>query len=749
MDVVQESPSPAPCNATPASMQLPTEVLILIASYTDRTSLPSCMLVSNQWNQGFIAALWDQVSDTSLGYQEFAFQVPQHLHHIRHLFLTERTFKAADDDSQSETTLPLLHCRRLQTLQLDSNSGLEYLKTEITPSQLISIQRLFDRNHNTLKDLRLLNLPPDSDKVLQEIQRLSFLSSLALDGWDDLYSCSLRTILINCQNLESLALTACSLSADDTTFDDLETPPWTATSIQELILDRSTISMKLILNLALWMPQLRTLSLERTYGISHLVDEDFDSLDELESVDNQTDEINTNELFIFGGESNEAYSPDTEFSPHTETSDIGPTETMSVSQDSDPCDISPLGTEEQGSSYYTLANVDGRQSDLLGKFRQLHESCPNITSFDFTLCDSDGLGDLELKAVCRIWGKAGVQVLRFGGLCQLDNTTFSSIGRQCSQTLTVADFSLRQHGGQQYRGNRHFPEILTLLNTCCALQVLRVDDYPIRAKDISIRNGWASTKLRELGIWIEDTLGSTHHPNTLANVYWQLGRLRRLKKFILAGIEPCLMWNRKGWPSPLASPGWQDLANWRELEVLDIANLDPSGLSKQVLEWIAVHWMSLKSITATYLPASSVEAIDDVDAAAQLASIKGTSSPGLTTNRHKWVELSPVIDPVTNDGLSRFRALRPEVDTSAFADTFHMHLSHRGLVVVPPLELAQENTQEELSERRFVRKVGGRESAASQGSEETPPGGRENGEFMAEVMRPRGGRSPSPLGTWY
>ncbi|KAG0091694.1 hypothetical protein BGZ92_000056 [Podila epicladia] len=640
-------------------------------------------------------------------------------------------------------------------------------KASAQSSILESVRAFLSNNRLSLRDLCILNLSGGSNFLLSEVQNIVSLRHLALDGWIDPSGSRLRQIFQDCRNLQSLSLAMNSLSLDEITFGELAEAPFPTTSIRRLVLDRSTVNMDLLINLARCMPHLKDLSLANTYGFSHSTshdessawsdsdeevsdDSDLDDHDIFESYeDNYSDRSQLPSVVdTYTGEG----SPVTSFTGEDVVLDPAPF------SPTDDVDVVSSASHESADVSFAPASGLADTTESLGewsygeedKLRQLHQLCPDIISFDFTGCKSDGVDDAMLTTICQLWGTNGLQTLKFGGVCQFWDSTFSTIAQYCSRTLTVLELSSRNHTPAQFVFVQFDPMARVLLESCRALEVLRIDSYPIRAGDIGYEP-WQCSNLNELGIWIDeyernrDDYNRDRGQGTVrTNAYRQLGRLKRLRTLALTGSEPFLL-RTKSTPSPTDFSDWQLWADLHELEVLDVTNLDPSALSELALGWIGEHWTGLKTVTGSFLPVRITEQFKSLGAilTKRLSySRRGRSresGPGPTPQTA--IELLPDIDPVTNVGLSKFRKSRPDVDLGAYMDAFDQCLKSNGLEVAPVSESARENRD---PRRRCVQKI----ISATQ-EPVTRPGGRDNSEFMADVMRPRGGRSPSPLGTWH
>ncbi|KAG0100572.1 hypothetical protein BGZ93_010165 [Podila epicladia] len=469
-----------------------------------------------------------------------------------------------------------------------------------------------------------------------------------------------------------------SLSLDEITFGELAEAPFPTTSIRRLVLDRSTINMDLLINLARCMPHLKDLSLANTYGFSHSTshdessawsdsdeevsdDSDLDDHDIFESYeDNYSDRSQLPSVVdTYTGEG----SPVTSFTGEDVVLDPAPF------SPTDDVDVVSSASHESADVSFAPASGLADTTESLGewsygeedKLRQLHQLCPDIISFDFTGCKSDGVDDAMLTTICQLWGTNGLQTLKFGGVCQFWDSTFSTIAQYCSRTLTVLELSSRNHTPAQFVFVQFDPMARVLLESCRALEVLRIDSYPIRAGDIGYEP-WQCSNLNELGIWIDeyernrDDYNRDRGQGTVrTNAYRQLGRLKRLRTLALTGSEPFLL-RTKSTPSPTDFSDWQLWADLHELEVLDVTNLDPSALSELALGWIGEHWTGLKTVTGSFLPVRITEQFKSLGAilTKRLSySRRGRSresGPGPTPQTA--IELLPDIDPVTNPSKS-------------------------------------------------------------------------------------------------
>ncbi|KAF9311304.1 hypothetical protein BG003_007568 [Podila horticola] len=438
-----------------------------------------------------------------------------------------------------------------------------------------------------------------------------------------------------------------ALSLDETTFGELVEAPYPITSIKRLILDRSTISMDLLTNLARCMPHLKDLSLANTYGFSHSTYDDNSFWSDSDEEDGGYIDLDDSDVFGHypDDDSDGSHPPsvaDTYFGEGSLVSSFtyeGVVLDPAPLPPTDDVDAVSDASHESSDESFTLTSELEDTTEYLGewsydeegKLWQLHQLCPDIVSFDFTSCKSDGVDDAMLTTICQLWGARGLQALKFGDVCQFWDSAFGAIAQYCSRTLTVLELSSRQHTPAQFALVQFDPMARVLLESCPALEVLRIDSHPIRASDIGYEP-WQCSNLKELGIWIDE-----------------------------------------------------------------------------------------------------YEHNRDDGSRGQRAS--GQRPPPQTT-----IGLSPDIDPVTNIGLSKFRQSRPDVDIGAYMDVFDQCLRSNGLEIAPVSESAQENRD---PRRRYVQKV---KSTTISATHETVvrPGGRDNSEFMADVMRPRGGRSPSP-----
>ncbi|KAF9323057.1 hypothetical protein BG006_001799 [Podila minutissima] len=529
-------------------------------------------------------------------------------------------------------------------------------------SILESARAFLSNNRSSLRDLSILNLSGGSNLLLSEVQTIVSLRHLALDGWIDPSGSRLRQIFQDCKNLQSLSLAMNALSLDETTFGELAEAPFPITSIKRLVLDRSTISMDLLTNLARCMPHLKYLSLANTYGFSHSTSHDDSSSwsDSDEEASGDSD-LDVNDIFGNYMDDYSDRSPPPSVA-NTYTGEGSPV-TSFIGEDvvldpapfppTDDVDVVSNASHESPDVAFTPASGLADTAEPLGawsydeenKLRKLHQLCPDIVSFDFTGCKSDGVDDAMLTTICQLWGTNGLQALKFGGVCQFWDSTCCTIAQYCSRTLTVLELSSRHHTPAQFAFVQLDPMAQVLLESCRALEVLRIDSYPIRAGDIGYEP-WQCSNLKELGIWIAE-----------------------LKTLILTA-EDCLLPSTPGSDLDL----WADLA---VLETLSVEYLGPFALDKVVVDWVAQSWTGVKAIFGFFFcrqaPSAKMNDWREV----------------LDTTEEALADVPADIDCARNVTLVGFQLMAPHVGRQAYHYTFENFLGCCDLEMVPTLDLPQ------------------------------------------------------------
>ncbi|KAG0317534.1 hypothetical protein BG000_004521 [Podila horticola] len=310
-----------------------------------------------------------------------------------------------------------------------------------------------------------------------------------------------------------------ALSLDETTFGELVEAPYPITSIKRLILDRSTISMDLLTNLARCMPHLKDLSLANTYGFSHSTYDDNSFWSDSDEEDGGYIDLDDSDVFgHYPDDDSDGSQPpsvaDTYFGEGSLVTSFtyeGVVLDPAPLPPTDDVDAVSDASHESSDESFTLTSELADTTEYLGewsydedgKLWQLHQLCPDIISFDFTSCKSDGVDDAMFTTICQLWGAKGLQALKFGDVCQFWDSAFGAIAQYCSRTLTVLELSSRQHTPAQFALVQFDPMARVLLESCPALEVLRIDSHPIRASDIGFEP-WQCSNLKELGIWIDE-----------------------------------------------------------------------------------------------------------------------------------------------------------------------------------------------------------------------------------------------------
>ncbi|KAF9971593.1 hypothetical protein BGZ73_005437 [Actinomortierella ambigua] len=654
--------------------------------------------------------------------------------------------------------------------------------------------RILDLNQSTLRELYLEQWPPSLyGDLLQSMLALSHLRRLTLADWSHVNGRAIRLILESCPHLESLQLPMNTMTPDVTTLWELGStvstwkfeaePPseWPGdatqsfngssstaallqqitqqqplrTKIEELVLDRSAISMYLVLNLSLVCPNLKVLSLEETYGLGYVdatsdLDQDEDDTesseagdssgsDDTSEADNAEHVVESNNI-VYGAEDSdremaEGSSEQGGGAEEMSSGYLTPSSTYSTTlgefqqpQSSDLVDTEVASTGEET-----------QESSLLSFLDRLHEACPKIHSFNFNDCSSDGLDDYFMISLLLLWGSSDLKSIKARNVGIGSRMFLRTLAHTCGSTLTCLDISmdLPSGDGAGQQGSslalraghniatasepKRVPETIALFQEFPALTFLDVRGVPIKTS------------------WIESTpciesSGKAHD----SRMYQQLGRLTALCELVLTRIvkqsvsEPAfssttftrlLPTTRK--PLSLQDPtktnvydrypsldlsldaGLDHLGKLVLLQRLDIRELGRHCLMHPAeLEWVSQSWPSLESL----------EGLQDLS----------LTEEGDIQDEVRWLTFlqsqRPAVKVDWEHGKSRRRA--------------------RGL------ERSQPNHSDLLADSE---RVDGSEGSSSRDElvEQDHPGGRCSRELMYESLRPRGGRSPSPLRTWY
>ncbi|KAF9960006.1 hypothetical protein BGZ72_008205 [Mortierella alpina] len=431
------------------------------------------------------------------------------------------------------------------------------------------------------------------------------------------------------------------------------------------------------------------------------------------------------------------------------------------------------------------AGLVGARARQAGMLNPLHKLCPKIEDFDFSGCRAEGVDHGFLLNVCQLWGAGGLKVLDARDALKVENTFFSAISINCSTTLTGLDLSwnhsLRTQQSTAQGSEAHMPfttyydEILNIMTSCPHLEYLHVEPYPVNGRTIQhSTTSWVCTKLKSLkiNIGIESSYAKDEDEVRIA-VCKQLGRLVHLQTLHLESAQAALplahlkhAMIRNGLRLSLAG-GLDHLAGLEHLESLDISRMVPHSLREEAeMDWIVNHWPALNHLMGLL----------DRDALSDTAK-------GLRTQLGPPAQFMPASTP--SQGFARQNALKKQragVPLPAELDLERNPLSRRlrdrGINVDPRvmdeilLELQMQTVaQADRNGTMWCRRPNGGDDVLDEHGNKPPPqmfswvvcyvpnithgwggarpGGRSNEEFMSYVMRPRGGRSPSPLGTWY
>ncbi|KAF9147699.1 hypothetical protein BG015_010628 [Linnemannia schmuckeri] len=261
------------------------------------------------------------------------------------------------------------------------------------------------------------------------------------------------------------------------------------------------------------------------------------------------------------------------------------------------------------------------------------------------------------------------------------------------------------------------------------------------------------------------------------------------------------------------SSGLEHLAGLEALETLDIVFLGPHGLRQEAeLEWVLTHWPKLRMITGFWDRAKLRTSVRKYREDLKAPATTPTTGPGAyfaKKRQEQGVRLRPDLELSIDPKVIRLNRRKVHVDVHLLDDLFmeegmetHAIIQENGIhkMYTPaarkaieakkavkanaaaatatvenetededePMDddgdeeytdVSDENEEEEDNESDsdegvpgvtrfnwYVRYIGG----AAHAPWDAGHGGIRNGELMTEVMRPReGGRSPSPLGTWY
>ncbi|KAF9940485.1 hypothetical protein BGZ65_006864 [Modicella reniformis] len=311
----------------PIAMNLPPEILAKIGSYVDRKTLPKACLVCKIWLACLRPILWRNIRLGACTDSTLVEQFSRNHGYVRHVVLEEMSsfladmlgVKIKDDDeyrapsshpTQSHKTL--LDCRNLLSLSFKYGYTSAGTRTNKPASHLQASAKLIANNKSTLRELFISGaVPPIKPNEL--VAEMPHLESLILEEWDLLTSKKLIRILQSRSHslkklsleMNELAIPFWDLRHWRLKWNQLQQPGGSKsidnsihgrplseiglTKITTLIIDRSTVSMRGLLDLAAVMPDLQELSLRDSSGIGELDDygEDNDDDEEEEEEDEE------------------------------------------------------------------------------------------------------------------------------------------------------------------------------------------------------------------------------------------------------------------------------------------------------------------------------------------------------------------------------------------------------------------------------------------------------------------------------
>ncbi|KAF9107176.1 hypothetical protein BGX27_008852 [Mortierella sp. AM989] len=397
----------------------------------------------------------------------------------------------------------------------------------------------------------------------------------------------------------------------------------------------------------------------------------------------------------------------------------------------------------------------------------------------------------------------GLKDLLAENLCGVRPGFFETIMTHCGSTLTRLNLSLnadirwevRQRDYENEMDIRmYYGGVHLILNNCPTLELLHVEAYPINARLVASEDKWVCTRMKSLRICIEFD-ATTYHPGGEAaakeddrmiqlGACRQLGQLTRLEDLRLEGgriltpksLDPMKYSSKarrtSGKDCPFKrshlnlslSTGLEELAGLKHLESLDITHLGPHSLREPAeAEWLRSHWPALRKLDGFYdrdILRANVEKLRD-----QLGPLACTM-PSKTVEQRKrqaayeriqrrGILFTPEMDLNYDPVLRRICEGR---DISIDFNLMEQLLTKEGLKKVAIFEKdgihicgkpgGKEMTEEEKAVRRYNDYIVHTDYGLNR-LRGPAAGGRDNSELMSDVMRPRGGRSPSPLGTWY
>ncbi|KAI1302686.1 hypothetical protein EDD11_005582 [Mortierella claussenii] len=402
----------------------------------------------------------------------------------------------------------------------------------------------------------------------------------------------------------------------------------------------------------------------------------------------------------------------------------------------------------------------------------------------------------------------GLKSLIAEDLCAVSHGFFDVVLRNCGHSLTRLSLSLDSvlrsvDRAETYRnevkGKQYWSSLLALLRTCSTLEEVNVGAYPINARELALETRpWScSGRLRSLDLCIEfdptlkgkgtQAQADEKDREIQIKACRQLGHLTCLEKLTLGGgrLMAHSQWSTK-WVSHKpkttdAQPGksarrhltlsmtsgLQELASLQRLEDLDLTNLGPHSFQQDPeIVWLGSHWPALRRLHGFFdIGVLTTEAASIRKQLGQPAHqmSEATEAKRELKKKHKalqtrGIKLPQSLDLPTNEALLKLRTLR---GGRLFVDEGleDKILASEGLESIAVLHKQESQlmhrpdskpmTKAEEESRKFDLMVVYADREIPRATWDFEVGGRENREFMSDVMRPRHGRSPSPLGTWY
>ncbi|KAF9432017.1 hypothetical protein BGZ76_011407 [Entomortierella beljakovae] len=388
----------------------------------------------------------------------------------------------------------------------------------------------------------------------------------------------------------------------------------------------------------------------------------------------------------------------------------------------------------------------------------------------------------------------GLKELLLENVCSVSSGFFGVVLRHCGSTLTRLVLSLdadirlttrQKNYESEIENSTYYDDVLLILTGCRMLQELHVGPYPVNAKQIASGPDWICTGLRSLSMCIEYDPPEGLLEQSLSDedrmiqikTCRQLGNLTCLEELKLEGGRfittapkrtshlPTTMAVRsrilseqrkhtRRYLTLSLTTGLQELEKLKNLKYLSITQLGPHSLRENAeVEWLGTHLPKLERLLGYYdrdILWRNVqmvrEKLDSVSATKE-KSEKGGDTSKEKRRKDLAVLFTPQMDIERNPALQRLKMLRNsniEVDEGLL----NYILDQEGLCIV---DYRSKNDKLDGSDpetkptKRYIKYA----KFKSDNQQSPSAGGRDNNELMADSMRPREGRSPSPLGTWY